>query len=144
MCLWFGLSNTTRMNIYNVPIHQTTRLRKTMPRREKLVIDIQPYRNLPSFRGFASNCPHLKTHRRLSNRRLRRSSHVLRMEGRGPHVRFQATLSFQWLMRERYNRYLAVAARVVRRSLKEGPRLQAERRGEMELRFAKWEVSFRN
>ncbi|KAK0508269.1 hypothetical protein JMJ35_009353 [Cladonia borealis] len=38
-----------------------------------------------------------------------------------------------------YNRYLAVAARVVRRSLKEGPRLQAERRGEMELRFAKWE-----
>ncbi|KAK4691464.1 N-alpha-acetyltransferase 35, NatC auxiliary subunit, partial [Lecanoromycetidae sp. Uapishka_2] len=39
-----------------------------------------------------------------------------------------------------YNRYLAVAARVVRRSLKEGPRLQAERRGEMELRFAKWEL----
>jgi hypothetical protein len=41
-----------------------------------------------------------------------------------------------------YNRYLAVAARVVRRSLKEGPRLQAERRGEMDLRFAKWEVSY--
>jgi F-type H+-transporting ATPase subunit epsilon len=40
-----------------------------------------------------------------------------------------------------YNRYLAAAARVVRRSLKEGPRLQAERRGEMDLRFAKWEVS---
>src|SRR3954451_15998634 len=40
-----------------------------------------------------------------------------------------------------YNRYLAVAARVIRRSLKEGPRLQAERRGEMDLRFAKWEVS---
>ncbi|KAL9124316.1 MAG: hypothetical protein Q9217_006342 [Psora testacea] len=38
-----------------------------------------------------------------------------------------------------YNRYLAVAARVVRRSLKEGPRFQADRRGEMELRFAKWE-----
>ncbi|KEF54715.1 F-type H+-transporting ATPase subunit epsilon [Exophiala aquamarina CBS 119918] len=37
-----------------------------------------------------------------------------------------------------YNRYLSIAARVVRRSLKEGPRLQAERRGEMELRFAKW------
>jgi F-type H+-transporting ATPase subunit epsilon len=42
----------------------------------------------------------------------------------------------------RYNRYLAVTARVVRRSLKEGPRLQAERRGEMGLRFAKWEVGF--
>ncbi|KAB8079097.1 mitochondrial ATP synthase epsilon chain domain-containing protein [Aspergillus leporis] len=38
-----------------------------------------------------------------------------------------------------YNRYLAVAARAVRRSLKEGPRLTAERRGQMDLRFAKWE-----
>ncbi|KAF2454410.1 mitochondrial ATP synthase epsilon chain domain-containing protein, partial [Lineolata rhizophorae] len=38
-----------------------------------------------------------------------------------------------------YNRYLAVAARVARRSLKEDKRLQAERRGEMDLRFAKWE-----
>ena len=42
-----------------------------------------------------------------------------------------------------YNRYLAVAARVVRRSLKEEPRLRAEKRGEMELRFAKWQVSLR-
>jgi F-type H+-transporting ATPase subunit epsilon len=40
-----------------------------------------------------------------------------------------------------YNKYLSVAARVVRRSLKEEKRLQAERRGEMELRFAKWSVS---
>ena len=40
----------------------------------------------------------------------------------------------------RYNRYLSVAARVVRRSLKEDLRIQAERRGEMDLRFAKWEV----
>jgi hypothetical protein len=39
-----------------------------------------------------------------------------------------------------YNRYLAVAARAVRRSLKEGPRLQSERRGQMELKFSKWEV----
>lgn len=31
---------------------------------------------------------------------------------------------------------LAVASRIVRRSLKEGPRLQAERKGEMDLRFA--------
>ncbi|KAL4867449.1 hypothetical protein BDV12DRAFT_171447 [Aspergillus spectabilis] len=38
-----------------------------------------------------------------------------------------------------YNRYLAVAARTVRRSLKDGPRLAAERRGNMDLRFAKWE-----
>ncbi|KAL1983351.1 hypothetical protein VTN96DRAFT_10410 [Rasamsonia emersonii] len=38
-----------------------------------------------------------------------------------------------------YNRYLAVAARAVRRSLKEGPRLQAERRDRMDLKFAKWE-----
>ena len=41
-----------------------------------------------------------------------------------------------------YNRYLAVAARVVRRSLKEETRLKSERRGLMDLRFAKWEVSF--
>ncbi|KAK5136439.1 hypothetical protein LTR08_003084 [Meristemomyces frigidus] len=38
-----------------------------------------------------------------------------------------------------YNRYLAVAARVVRRSLKDDKRLAAEKRGEMDLRFAKWE-----
>lgn len=40
-----------------------------------------------------------------------------------------------------YNRYLAIAARVVRRSLKEEKRLAAERRGEMDLRFAKWSAS---
>jgi F-type H+-transporting ATPase subunit epsilon len=40
-----------------------------------------------------------------------------------------------------YNRYLAIAARTVRRSLKETPRLNAERRGQMDLRFAKWQVS---
>jgi len=38
-----------------------------------------------------------------------------------------------------YNRYLAIAARVVRRSLKEEQRLAAETRGHSELRFAKWE-----
>lgn len=40
-----------------------------------------------------------------------------------------------------YNRYIAVASRVVRRSLKEDARIVAERRGVSELRFAKWEVS---
>ncbi|CAF3602315.1 unnamed protein product [Fusarium graminearum] len=38
-----------------------------------------------------------------------------------------------------YNRYLAIAARVVRRSLKDDKRIVAERRGEMDLRFSKWE-----
>ncbi|KAF2016746.1 hypothetical protein BU24DRAFT_492777 [Aaosphaeria arxii CBS 175.79] len=38
-----------------------------------------------------------------------------------------------------YNRYIAVASRVVRRSLKEDKRIAAERRGESELRFAKWQ-----
>jgi hypothetical protein len=42
---------------------------------------------------------------------------------------------------DRYNRYLAVAAQVVRRSLNEEKRLIAERRGVMEMRFAKWEVN---
>jgi len=39
-----------------------------------------------------------------------------------------------------YNKYLAIAARVVRQSLKEQHRLAAERRGDMELKMAKWEV----
>ncbi|KAI3327555.1 hypothetical protein HD806DRAFT_483234 [Xylariaceae sp. AK1471] len=38
-----------------------------------------------------------------------------------------------------YNRYLTVAARVVRRSLKDEKRVIAERRGESDIRFAKWE-----
>lgn len=41
-----------------------------------------------------------------------------------------------------YNRYIAVASRVVRRSLKEDKRIAAERRGgESEIKFAKWQVS---
>lgn len=40
-----------------------------------------------------------------------------------------------------YNRYIAVASRVVRRSLKDDKRIAAERRGESELKFSKWEVS---
>lgn len=40
-----------------------------------------------------------------------------------------------------YNKYLSVAAQAVRRSLKEDKRIVAERRGLMELRFAKWSVS---
>lgn len=39
-----------------------------------------------------------------------------------------------------YNRYLAIAARTIRRSLKEDKRIAAERRGESDLRFIKWEV----
>lgn len=42
--------------------------------------------------------------------------------------------------RNSYNRFLAIAARAVRRSLKEEKRVIAERRGEMELRFTRWEV----
>ncbi|KAI5926061.1 mitochondrial ATP synthase epsilon chain-domain-containing protein [Camillea tinctor] len=38
-----------------------------------------------------------------------------------------------------YNRYIAVASRAIRRSLKEDKRVAAERRGDMDLRFAKWE-----
>ena len=63
------------------------------------------------------------------------------MEGFRFDVGLQVSNWVQWLTNHSYNRYLAVAARVVRRSLKEGERLKAERRGEMELRFAKWEVS---
>ncbi|KKA28989.1 hypothetical protein TD95_004625 [Thielaviopsis punctulata] len=37
-----------------------------------------------------------------------------------------------------YNRYLAVAARAVRRSLKEDKRIVAERRAESELKVSAW------
>ena len=65
----------------------------------------------------------------------------VRMEGIRLDVSFNGTPITLVLTVRSYNRYLAVAARVVRRSLKEQPRLQAERRGEMDLRFAKWQVS---
>jgi hypothetical protein len=39
-----------------------------------------------------------------------------------------------------YNRYLAIAARAARRSLKEDKRIIAERRGETDLKFSKWQV----
>ncbi|KOS22957.1 ATP synthase subunit epsilon [Escovopsis weberi] len=38
-----------------------------------------------------------------------------------------------------YNRYLFIAARVVRRSLKEDLRVAAERRAVSELRFSRWQ-----
>jgi hypothetical protein len=41
-----------------------------------------------------------------------------------------------------YNRYIAVASRAVRRSLQEDKRIAAERRGESEMRIAKWEVRY--
>lgn len=43
-----------------------------------------------------------------------------------------------------YNRYLAIASRAVRNSLKEEQRMAAARRGELDLRFSKWEVSRRS
>ncbi|KAI4166455.1 MAG: hypothetical protein LQ343_008034 [Gyalolechia ehrenbergii] len=63
---------------------------------------------------------------------------VFHVESRRFNVFIAELCSVIELMRNSYNRYLAVAARAVRRSLKEQPRLQAERRGEMDLRFAKW------
>lgn len=41
----------------------------------------------------------------------------------------------------RYNRYLSIAGRAVRRSLKEDKRIAAERRGNLDVRFSKWQVS---
>lgn len=66
-----------------------------------------------------------------------------RLEGRWPHVGFldPRTSKLPLTPILSYNRYLAIAARTVRRSLKETPRLASERRGQMDLRFAKWEVS---
>jgi hypothetical protein len=68
----------------------------------------------------------------------------IRVESRRSHVRqrsFWGLRNPQLTCLDSYNRYIAVASRVVRRSLKEDKRIIAERRGESELRFAKWEVS---
>jgi hypothetical protein len=69
----------------------------------------------------------------------------IRVESRRSHVRrhtFRVPGNPQLTSLDSYNRYIAVASRVVRRSLKEDKRIIAERRGESELRFAKWEVSY--
>ena len=71
-------------------------------------------------------------------------SNGVRMESIRLDVGVALLISTILLTTNSYNRYLAVAARVVRRSLKEQARLQAERRGEMDLRFAKWQVSDMN
>jgi|SRR5690242_4447785 len=89
------------------------------------------------------------THPRPANPPTHRQSasnhhNVCLVESRRSHVRSAApqlaprtplTITYS------YNRYISVASRVVRRSLKEDKRIAAERRGESELRFAKWEVS---
>jgi hypothetical protein len=88
----------------------------------------------------------LRTHKHIQTYPARHNG--FRVEGRGAHVSSSpisngagvGTEANTSLAVDRYNRYLAVAARVVRRSLKEDKRVQAERRGEMELRFARWEV----
>jgi hypothetical protein len=79
--------------------------------------------------------------------------HVFCLESRRSHVRLAKPARAPEAMRaaarkegpranalHSYNRYLTVASRVVRRSLKDDKRLIAEKRGESELRFAKWEV----
>ncbi|KAA8913300.1 mitochondrial ATP synthase epsilon chain-domain-containing protein [Sphaerosporella brunnea] len=38
-----------------------------------------------------------------------------------------------------YNKYLQIAARAIRKSLKEEARLKAEKRGPLELKYVKWE-----
>lgn len=68
----------------------------------------------------------------------------IRVESRRSHVcrrSFDSPENPQLTVLDSYNRYIAVASRVVRRSLKEDKRIVAERRGESELRFAKWQVS---
>jgi F-type H+-transporting ATPase subunit epsilon len=47
-------------------------------------------------------------------------------------------MAFVWRNVFTYNRYAAIAARTVRRSLKEGPRLEAEKRALASVRVSKW------
>ena len=43
------------------------------------------------------------------------------------------------LTMDSYNRYASICSATIRKSLKESARIQAEKRGELELRYAKWE-----
>lgn len=96
----------------------------------------------------ASTCSKLAAAVHLTSRPAnnhRRIHNGFRLEDRRSHVRAQSTAPVVphadngWP--RSYNRYLTIASRVVRRSLKEEQRLAASRRGESDLRFAKWEVS---
>ncbi|BFZ57988.1 hypothetical protein PYCC9005_005046 [Savitreella phatthalungensis] len=48
-------------------------------------------------------------------------------------------MAFAWRNVFSYNRYASICAATVRKSLKEQARLQAEKRGDIELRYAKWD-----
>jgi F-type H+-transporting ATPase subunit epsilon len=47
-------------------------------------------------------------------------------------------MAFAWRQVFTYNRYAAIAAQTVRRSLKENKRLEAERRATATVRVSKW------
>jgi hypothetical protein len=47
-------------------------------------------------------------------------------------------MAFAWRNVFTYNRYSGIAARAIRRSLKENKRLEAERRNESTLRVSRW------
>jgi F-type H+-transporting ATPase subunit epsilon len=47
-------------------------------------------------------------------------------------------MAFAWRNVFTYNRYSAIAARTIRRALKEDKRLEAERRNESTVRVSKW------
>jgi hypothetical protein len=100
--------------------------------------EISPELQQPFQRPSATRKP-VPTHQIIHNHH-----NGIRVESRRSHVRrrsFDSPEEPQLTVLDSYNRYIAVASRVVRRSLKEDKRIAAERRGQSELRFAKWEVS---
>ena len=52
--------------------------------------------------------------------------------------RIPIPMAFAWRNIFTYNRYTAIAARAVRRALKEDKRLEAERRNESTVRVSRW------
>ncbi|ORY79921.1 mitochondrial ATP synthase epsilon chain-domain-containing protein [Protomyces lactucae-debilis] len=48
-------------------------------------------------------------------------------------------MTFAWRNVFTYNKYASIAAATVRKSLKEQGRLAAEKRGDMEIKVAKWD-----
>jgi hypothetical protein len=107
-----------------------------------VMLKLERHRNLSEAHATFPTPP--ATHNPVPTHQTTHNHHNgIRVESRRSHVRRRSSHGArnpQLTSLDSYNRYIAVASRVVRRSLKEDKRIIAERRGESELRFAKWEV----
>ena len=135
---------TTSILLVSGGVQRHQRLRSTSRDDELRAASANSRRSSSTFSAASANCkpqtrPYPPNHTQSSQWHSRGKPPVLRTLALS-RSRLMA-IGFVTNASSSYNRYIAVASRVVRRSLKEDKRIAAERRGESELRFAKWEVS---